>query len=183
MFLDLSKNLWNSSSPLNVDSLFNVMLDDFVVLEDVDRVDSIRPISKREVYQTLKFMPPGKSPGPDGLNVVFYIFYWNLIRDHFLKAITYFFNTCNLPSSWVKTFVTLIPKKYNPLFVSDFHPISLCNVCYKVISKTLSNRLKRVMHKLIEPEQTGFLSSCGSFDNVIVAQEIAHSLEFDFPTP
>lgn len=46
-------------------------------------------------------------------------------RRSFFEAISYFSQTCNIPPSWGKTFVVFIPKEENPLFVSDFRPISL----------------------------------------------------------
>lgn len=110
-FLDFYKNIWHSTLDLNVDFLFNTIPDDFVVLTDVDRVDLIIPVMKQELYQTLKSMPRGKSPSQDGLNVEFYIFYWNILGDHFYNVISYFFQTSKFPSSSSKTFVTLIPKK------------------------------------------------------------------------
>lgn len=74
-------------------------------------------------------MSHGKSLGPDGLTVEFYVFYWNVLADLLFKAILDFFLTFNLPKSWGKTFVVLIPKKENPTSVINFRPISLCNVC------------------------------------------------------
>lgn len=103
--------------------------------------------------------------------------------DHFFNSISFFFNTYNLPPCWCKTFVALIPKKYNTLTVFDFHLFSLYNVCYKVISKILANCLRKVINKLIEPEQTCFLTGCGSSDNVIDTQEFTHCIEFEYPTP
>ncbi|XP_039136968.1 uncharacterized protein LOC120274488 [Dioscorea cayenensis subsp. rotundata] len=136
-------------------------------------------VTKDEIFQALLDLPTGKSPGPDGFNVEFYRFYWEDLGDSLVSAIHYFFDNSHLPASWGRTFVTLVPKVANPSLVSDFRPISLCNVCYKIISKILTNRLKPVLPTLVGREQAGFLSDRGAFDNILAVQEVAHSLEFD----
>lgn len=101
----------------------------------------------------------------------------------FIKLLIIFFNTYKLPLAWNKTFVALIPKTNNPQMVSDFCPISLCNVSYKVISKILATRLKHVIHNLVSHEQSGFIPGWSTFDNILAAQEIVHSLESDSKLP
>lgn len=178
-FTSFYKKLWSSSSDLNYDSWFSMLPDDYPILGEEGRVELIKPISKREVYQTLTSMRRCKSPGPDGLNVDFYVFYWNIIGGHFFNAISYFFNTARIPPAWGKTFMALLLKKDNAMLVSDFRPIFLCNVYYKVIAKILANHLRNVISNLVGPEQNGFISRCGTYDNIIAAQEIAHNLETD----
>lgn len=90
------------------------------------------------------------------------------------KDISHFFQTATLPTSWGKTYVVLIPKKECPNRVADYRP-SLCNVCYKIVSKILSNRLKNMIHKLVGMEQCGFLAGRSTFYNIIAIQEISHS--------
>lgn len=154
---------------------------DLPVLSEEDKETLIKPLTKWEVYSTLLSMPRGKSPGPYGLNVELYVFYWNYIGDLLFKAIDQFFNSALLSSSWGQTTIVLIPKKDNPILPYDFCPISFCNICYKIITKIFANRFKAVIHKIVGPEQNGFIPGQVTFDNIIAAQEIAYSLEYDFP--
>ena len=75
-----------------------------------------------------------------------------------------------------KTLITLIPKVANPVRLQEFRPISLCTVIYKIISKVLSNRLKPLLPNLILQKQSSFVGGRNITDNVIIAQEVIHSM-------
>ena len=55
------------------------------------------------------------------------------------------------------SFIVLTPKKSNVATAQQYRPISLCNVLYKIISKLLANRLKRILHKIVSPWKTAFV--------------------------
>ena len=58
-------------------------------------------------------------------------------------------NSGILPDTLNHTLFTFIPKVKNARQVTDFHPISLSNVLYKLIAKVLANRLKPFLPQII----------------------------------
>ena len=89
----------------------------------------------------------------------------------------HFLNTASLPANLNHTFITLIPKVKNPELVSEFWPISLCNVLYKFFSKVLANRLKKFLPNIITENQSAFTNSRLISDNILVAFESLHSMQ------
>jgi hypothetical protein len=73
------------------------------------------------------------------------------------------------------TFLTLIPKEFNPSSFSRFRPISLCNVPYKIISKIIANRFKPLLPSLISLNQGGFVEKRQIIDNILLVQDAIHS--------
>jgi hypothetical protein len=89
--------------------------------------------------------------------------------------IQYVQKSTKLGGSTNSTFLALIPKDSNPSTFSRFRPISLCNVSYKFITKVIANRIKPLLHKLISPNQSGFVEKRQMIDNIILIQEAIHS--------
>lgn len=75
-----------------------------------------------------------------------------------------------------KILIALIPKTDNPVNIKMFRPISLCNVGYKIITKIIVVRLKPMLNKIISPFQSSFIPGRTTSDNIIITQEVLHTL-------
>lgn len=127
------------------------------VTEDMNR-ELLLPFSYEEVKKALFSIGDFKAPGPDGMHAVSYKKFWDMFGDDLVKEVLDAVNKAEVPEGWNNTTVVLIPKVKNPTMVSQFHPISLCNVLYKVISKMPSLRLKNILPEVISDHQSAFFS-------------------------
>lgn len=64
----------------------------------------------------------------------------------------------------------------NPEVITYCHSIGLCNVIYKIFSKVVVNTIKPVLNNLIGKEQTCFVPNHQIIDNIVIAQEVIHSM-------
>ena len=69
----------------------------------------------------------------------------------------------------------MIPKKINAVNIKDYHPISLVDSLYKLLSKVLANRLRCVLDKLISNSQNSFVKGRQILDSVLIANECLDS--------
>ena len=128
-----------------------------------------------ECLQIIKNMKLNASPRPDGLNVAFYRATWPWIKEDVHKLVTDFYISGEFLDPINTTEIVLIPKKANAKHVTDYRPISLTNVAYRIIAKSLANRLKEDLPDYIHHSQHAFIQGRRITDNIIIAQEIVHS--------
>ena len=116
-------------------------------------------------------------PGPDGLHAIFFKRFWNLLEDDLVDEVLDAIHNKAIPDGWNNTIIVMIPKVENPDKVTQFWPISLCNVVYKVISKMLSNRLKTILPDIISDHQSAFVPGRLITDNILLAYECIHTIK------
>ena len=73
--------------------------------------------------------------------------------------------------------ITLIPKKEIAMKIQDYRPICLLNVCYKIITKVLTNRLANCITNVVSDCQYGFIKGKYIMDGVVSLHEIIHEVK------
>ena len=168
------QSLFTSSSP----NLIEVALEatNMAVTHEMNQ-ELIAPFRRDEVDMALHQMDPLKASGPDEMPPLFFQKFWPTIGDEVAKAVLFYLNTGSIPPSINRTFITLIPKEKSPVRVSNYRPIALCNILYKLISKVLANKLKKILHYVISESQSAFQSSKAITDNILVAFQTLHHMK------
>ncbi|KAF7112259.1 hypothetical protein RHSIM_Rhsim06G0236500 [Rhododendron simsii] len=167
----------------SVHAVIDKLAQTFFVLMVFQQINSamnlqlIRPVTASEVSEALKDMYPTKAPGVDVMTALFFQNYWDILGVDITEVVQGFFHSGHLLRNLNQTLITLIPKTQCPTKPSQFRPISLCNVLYKLITKILANRLRHVLPLVVSKNQSAFSGGRLISDNILIAHEIMHSLK------
>ena len=74
------------------------------------------------------------------------------------------------------THIVLILKSNEPLYMTDFQPISLENVVTRIRTKVIANRLKLILPNVISDAQSAFVPDRLIIDNTTLAFEVLHKM-------
>ena len=146
-------------------------------LTEEERTILAAPILEDEFRHGLSALKPFKAPRSDGLHVRFFQYFWNDVKKSVCMEVSKIFDSRVILDFLNETLISFFPKCSSPESLSNFRPISLCNTIYKVVTKIIVGHIRPFLDKLISPNQTAFVPGRRGLDNVVVAQELIHSLD------
>ena len=130
-------------------------------------------ITNSECLKIINTFKKNSSPGNDGISIEFYVQFWNLISVVLIESFNYAYEKGELSNSQKQAIITLIHKKdKDRLYIDNWRPISLLNVDYKIMSKVIAERVKKVLSSLINLDQSGFLMGRYIGDSVRTLMDI-----------
>jgi len=118
-------------------------------ISDLQNQEQDQEITEEDIRLAAFSMQQDKALGPDGFTVAFFRNHWDTIKKDFVRMTKNVFKNFNMGDNTKSSHLALIPKDPNPRSFDRFRPISLCNVSYKIVTKILANRLKKLLPHLI----------------------------------
>lgn len=146
------EKIFSSSNPFSFESILNGIQH---TVGDDGSASMGSDFQACEVQQAFTQMASHTTQGLDGMSPIFYKLFWHIMGEDVTTVMLRALNSGIVPKSLNTTFISLIPKIKNPKKVSNFRPVSLCNVIYKSIAKVVVNCLK--MANSILDSQSAFL--------------------------
>ncbi|XP_058742173.1 uncharacterized protein LOC131614628 [Vicia villosa] len=97
---------------------------------------------------------------------------FGIVGKDFVRYFNHFLSGGTISKAVNSFFLSLILKCPNPVDLNDYRPICLVGCMYKVISKLLAGRLKKVLSSIVSLCQSAFVSGRQLLDGVLVANEV-----------
>jgi len=94
-------------------------------------------------------------------------------------SFNYAFRTGTLSITQRRGIISLIPKKTkDKTLLENLRPVSLLNIDYKILTKTIAKRLEKVLPKIINSDQTGYVKGRFIGENVRLIQDVMFFTEY-----
>ena len=113
------------------------------------------------------------APGPNGLTIGFFKKYFKYFGIHFIEILNSY--ESKLTDTFNKVKLKLIPKNNNSSkSIDDLRPISLTNYEYRIYTRILSDRLQKVIDRILGENQTCSIFGRRMNDNIFLTRDILY---------
>jgi exonuclease III len=143
-------------------------------VSEAENAEVMRTFSEEELDSLVQETKSDMAPGPDGFPVQFFKKFWPLIRMGVLHIVNDFLLGRIDISRFNFGVLSLIPKVPGADHITQFRPIALINVVFKMVSKAVATKLDPIANRVISPNQTAFIKGRFILDGVLALHEVVH---------
>jgi Reverse transcriptase (RNA-dependent DNA polymerase) len=125
-------------------------------LSNDEKAELDSELSINELDEAVKQIKMNSSPGIDGISNKFIKKFWEFFRTPLYNYTQTCLNKGTLTETFRVAKVRLIPKKGDIKKISNWRPISLLNCFYKLVSRVITNRIRKYSDKITQVGQMGY---------------------------
>ena len=148
-------------------------------LSEADRSFCDREINEKEVMEAIEGLNSGKSPGSDGIGIEWYKVYKHDVSPILVEVFREMERTGVVQDRMVEGVITILYKKGSKLDLENYRPISLLNVDYKILTRILANRMKRVIGEVVQPTQCYSIPGRDIADTIGTIRDVIEHMKRD----
>jgi len=162
--------------------------------DDQEKLD--KQTDEHEIRKAIKASQNGKAPGIDGIPYEFYKIWMKEYEDYkdkkgsknpkkptaditkILKEVYNEIENIGLKNqNFILGTIFHLYKKKEKTKIENYRPITLTNTDYKILTKTIATKLGKLTHKIIHPNQAGFIPKRGLYNHTRMTEAMIHYCE------
>ena len=137
-----------------------------------NNVEEVSPPTYHEVTQIIEKLKTHKAAGPDNIPAELIKTGGIALKQRIHKLIVKIWKEETLPREWTEGIICPIYKKGDRMLCSNYRPITLLNVVYKIFTILIHNKLSKIMEEKLEDCQMGFRANRSTIDNLFIVRQI-----------
>lgn len=142
-----------------------------------------QPFTVEDIITVIKSLPAGKAPGLDGLTSLFYKTFAEALAPRLLDVYQESLDSGRLPQSMREAgLIALLKPDKPPSRCDSYRPLSLMNIDTKILAKLIANRLQPLLPLLTRPDQSGFIPSRSTAQNIRTFFSVLHQIDPNLPS-
>ena len=134
--------------------------------------EEVPPPNYQEVTQVIEKLKAHKTAHPDNIQAELIKRGGIVLKRRIHMLIAKIWEEENLPSEWTEGIICPIYKKGDRMLCSNYRPITLLNVTYKIFTIVIYNRLARIVENKLDDCQMGFRANRSTIDNLFIVRQI-----------
>ena len=130
-----------------------------------------------EVEQAMRRMKAGKAPGLDGLPLELWRRFSDVLGPLLASHFSAIGTARHASPAFLEGVLSVSYKRGPRSDPASYRPLQLLNTDYRILAKVLANRLGKLLPKLIDPEQCGFVKGRSIGEAIHLLQLLPHLLQ------